>query len=135
MTWRLVVAGLTVPAVLFAVLQVLDREEPAAAAQFCGAVPAPVAHRGGTERAAENTLDAFKAAGDAGVTYWELDVHFDKNGTAVVLHDPRSIGRARCAEPSGAWTPPTGASPPTTVSMYPPCARSTSSPVNIARTC
>jgi glycerophosphoryl diester phosphodiesterase len=88
-TWRVVAAGLTVPVVLFAAFQVLNREKPAAAAQFCGAVPAPVAHRGGTERAAENTLDAFKAAGAAGVTYWELDVHFDKNGTAVVLHDPK----------------------------------------------
>jgi glycerophosphoryl diester phosphodiesterase len=53
----------------------------------CAPVPAVVAHRGGTERAMENTLGAFRAAGAAGVTTWELDVRFDVRGTPVVLHD------------------------------------------------
>ena len=58
-----------------------------AAAAPCAPAPAVVAHRGGTERSVENTLGAFRAAGDAGVTTWELDVHFDVRGTPVVLHD------------------------------------------------
>lgn len=61
---------------------------PAAAAPAsCAPVPAVVAHRGGTEQAVENTLGAFRAAGEAGVTTWELDVRFDATGTPVVLHD------------------------------------------------
>jgi glycerophosphoryl diester phosphodiesterase len=47
----------------------------------------PVAHRGGTEKAMENTVEAFRSAGAAGITRWELDVHFDVHGTPVVLHD------------------------------------------------
>jgi glycerophosphoryl diester phosphodiesterase len=58
-----------------------------AAAAPCAPAPAVVAHRGGTERSMENTLGAFRAAGDAGVATWELDVHFDVRGTPVVLHD------------------------------------------------
>lgn len=50
-------------------------------------VPDAVAHRGGTERAMENTLGAFRAAGAAGVRTWEIDVRFDVHGTPVVLHD------------------------------------------------
>ncbi|MEV6600549.1 glycerophosphodiester phosphodiesterase [Actinoplanes sp. NPDC051346] len=58
-----------------------------AAAASCEPGPAAIAHRGGTERAMENTLGAFTAAGDAGVKVWEIDVHFDVRGTPVVLHD------------------------------------------------
>jgi glycerophosphoryl diester phosphodiesterase len=29
----------------------------------------------------------FRSAGGAGIMTWELDVHFDVNGTPVVLHD------------------------------------------------
>ncbi|MFI5496517.1 glycerophosphodiester phosphodiesterase [Actinoplanes sp. NPDC051859] len=56
-------------------------------AATCDLLPRAVAHRGGTERAMENTLTAFKAAGEAGITDWELDVRFDIHGTPVVLHD------------------------------------------------
>jgi glycerophosphoryl diester phosphodiesterase len=35
----------------------------------------------------ENTVGAFRSAGEAGVGEWELDVRFDVNGTPVVLHD------------------------------------------------
>ncbi len=62
-------------------------ESAAAAPAFCAATPVAVAHRGGTERAVENTVGAFTAAGDAGVDIWELDVRFDSRGTPVVLHD------------------------------------------------
>ncbi len=58
-----------------------------AVAVFCEPMPAAVAHRGGTERALENTLGAFRAAGDAGIRTWEIDVRFDVRGTPVVLHD------------------------------------------------
>ncbi|GAA0811412.1 hypothetical protein Sya03_17160 [Spirilliplanes yamanashiensis] len=58
---------------------------PAPAPQPCA--PPPAAHRGGTEHALENTLDAFHAAADAGIPTWELDVRFDATGTPVVLHD------------------------------------------------
>lgn len=37
----------------------------------------------------ENTIRAFRSAGDAGVTEWELDVRFDRLGTPVVLHDAK----------------------------------------------
>lgn len=57
-------------------------------ARFCQPPPPPVAHRGGTERAFENSLAAFEAAGAAGVRQWELDVRFDARGRPVVLHDP-----------------------------------------------
>lgn len=53
----------------------------------CAPAPMPVAHRGGIEKAMENTLNAFRAAGKAGITRWELDVQFDVRGTPVVLHD------------------------------------------------
>ncbi|GGL08216.1 glycerophosphodiester phosphodiesterase [Mangrovihabitans endophyticus] len=62
--------------------------KPAAAAeQFCAPLPDVIAHRGGTEKSMENTVGAFTAAGEAGVTLWELDVHFDVHGVPVVLHD------------------------------------------------
>ena len=59
----------------------------AASAAACPTAPAPVAHRGGTELHLENTLNAFRSAGDAGITQWETDVRFDVMGTPVILHD------------------------------------------------
>lgn len=53
----------------------------------CRGLPSPVAHRGGTELAAENTVAAFRSAGRAGIEEWELDVRFDVQGTPVLLHD------------------------------------------------
>jgi glycerophosphoryl diester phosphodiesterase len=50
-------------------------------------MPAVAAHRGGTEMSLENTLEAFRSAGEAGIKLWELDVRFDVKGTPVVLHD------------------------------------------------
>jgi glycerophosphoryl diester phosphodiesterase len=58
-----------------------------AAAESCPATPSVVAHRGGTEKSMENTVGAFRAAGEAGIGEWELDVRYDVHGTPVVLHD------------------------------------------------
>jgi glycerophosphoryl diester phosphodiesterase len=44
------------------------------------------AHRGTTTTARENTLDAFKAAIDAGADGLELDVHATRDGKLVVHH-------------------------------------------------
>ena len=51
-------------------------------------VAPPVAHRGDSERAPENTLPAYRAASRAGVTRWELDVRFTADGVPVLMHDP-----------------------------------------------
>lgn len=51
--------------------------------------PVAIAHRGGTEVAPENTLDAFAAAVQAGVRYLETDVHVTADGVLVAFHDER----------------------------------------------
>src|SRR4051812_49052549 len=72
---------------VFFVLGACGRPSAAAAPRFCAPAAAPVAHRGGTEKSMENTVGAFRAAGAAGITRWELDVRFDQRDTPVVLHD------------------------------------------------
>jgi glycerophosphoryl diester phosphodiesterase len=82
--------GLAVTTLLSCVLALMVGQKAVrahAASVLCAAVPAVAAHRGGTEKALENTLGAFRSSGDAGITTWELDVHFDIHGTPVVLHD------------------------------------------------
>lgn len=51
--------------------------------------PAPllIAHRGGTERAPENSLAAFRAATEVGFTHLETDVHLTSDGVLVAFHD------------------------------------------------
>jgi glycerophosphoryl diester phosphodiesterase len=54
-----------------------------------GAVPRVLAHRGGVHpRTVENTLPAFRAAWDLGVTHLETDVHVTSDGVCVLWHDP-----------------------------------------------
>ncbi|MBK8901247.1 MAG: hypothetical protein IPM53_08695 [Anaerolineaceae bacterium] len=45
-------------------------------------------HRGARGLLPENTLPAFEAALDLGVTTLELDLHFTQDGEVVVWHDP-----------------------------------------------
>lgn len=64
---------------------------------FATPLPRLIAHRGLTIDAAENTLDAFSAALDAGATHLELDVHATRDGEVIVVHDPslaRVLGRS-----------------------------------------
>lgn len=51
-------------------------------------VPRVIAHRGASGEHPENTLDAFRAAAQAGALYFELDVHMTRDGVVVVSHDP-----------------------------------------------
>jgi glycerophosphoryl diester phosphodiesterase len=59
---------------------------PAAAGTSC--VPPPVAHRGDSARAPENTYPAFAKALAAGVRRLELDVRFTNGDVPVLMHDP-----------------------------------------------
>ena len=49
--------------------------------------PLIVAHRGDSFHAPENTLEAARAAWEAGADAWELDVQLSRDGVPVVLHD------------------------------------------------
>jgi glycerophosphoryl diester phosphodiesterase len=59
---------------------------PAAAGTSC--VPPPVAHRGDSARAPENTVPAFAKALALGVRRLELDVRFTAGDVPVLMHDP-----------------------------------------------
>ena len=50
--------------------------------------PVNLAHRGGSARAPENTLEAFRQAVQSGAGGLELDVHLTRDGHLVVIHDP-----------------------------------------------
>ncbi|GAA0396803.1 glycerophosphodiester phosphodiesterase [Microbispora corallina] len=56
------------------------------AARTC-APPGVVAHRGDPTGGTENTLDAFRAAIEAGADTVELDVHFTRDHEPVLMHD------------------------------------------------
>lgn len=58
-------------------------------------------HRGARGLLPENTLPAFEAALDLGVTTLELDLHLTQDGQVVVWHDP-IIGREKCRLPGAA---------------------------------
>lgn len=50
--------------------------------------PVAIAHRGGSEEAPENTLEAFGAAVALGYRYLETDAHVSRDGVVVAFHDP-----------------------------------------------
>jgi glycerophosphoryl diester phosphodiesterase len=81
---RLVIAALLAAAALVA--GSLLTAPAAAAGTAC--VPPPVAHRGDSERAPENTYPAFAKALAAGVRRLELDVRFSHGDVPVLMHDP-----------------------------------------------
>ena len=58
-------------------------------------------HRGARGLLPENTLPAFEAALDLGVTTLELDLHYTNDGRVVVWHDPL-ISKEKCRLPDGA---------------------------------
>jgi glycerophosphoryl diester phosphodiesterase len=62
-------------------------DEPAAH-YFASARPRVLAHRGFARDAPENTLPAFAAALELGVSHLETDVHASRDGIAVIAHDP-----------------------------------------------
>ena len=47
-----------------------------------------VAHRGASQAAPENTLEAFRRAADAGADAIEVDVHLTADGELAIVHDP-----------------------------------------------
>jgi glycerophosphoryl diester phosphodiesterase len=49
--------------------------------------PLPIAHRGGTEVAPENSVAAFRAALEVGFGHLETDVHLTGDGVLVAFHD------------------------------------------------
>lgn len=50
-----------------------------------------IAHRGDSEAARENTLQAFRAAIQAGATDIELDVRTSRDGVSIVIHDATTL--------------------------------------------
>jgi glycerophosphoryl diester phosphodiesterase len=58
-----------------------------ASAATAGCVAPPVAHRGASAAAPENTIPAYRAALRAGITRLDLDVRFTRTGIPVVMHD------------------------------------------------
>jgi glycerophosphoryl diester phosphodiesterase len=61
---------------------------PTGATASTACVPPPIAHRGDSARAPENTLPAFRKAFRLGVRRIELDVRFTLGDVPVLMHDP-----------------------------------------------
>lgn len=61
-------------------------------------------HRGARGLLPENSLPAFEAALDMGVTTLELDLHFTQDGEVVVWHDP-IIDDSKCRLPENPADP------------------------------
>ena len=49
--------------------------------------PLCIAHRGASDHAVENTLDAFERASAMGAEMWELDTQLTRDGVVVISHD------------------------------------------------
>lgn len=58
-------------------------------------------HRGARGLKPENTLPAFEAGLDAGVTTLELDLHYSADGEIVIWHDPM-VDASKCGLKPGA---------------------------------
>ncbi|MGH7590814.1 MAG: glycerophosphodiester phosphodiesterase, partial [Gemmatimonadales bacterium] len=54
--------------------------------------PAVLAHRGASGYAYQNSLAAFRLAGEMGADGIELDIHATTDGALVVHHDPAVDG-------------------------------------------
>ena len=54
---------------------------------MCKHIFTPIAHRGGSEVAFENTLQAFTDAYDLGYRWLETDVQISKDGVLYAIHD------------------------------------------------
>ncbi|WP_424465544.1 glycerophosphodiester phosphodiesterase family protein [Pseudoclavibacter helvolus] len=57
-----------------------------------GAPPRILAHRGLALYATENTLEAFRAATEAGATHIETDARASRDGRAILWHDETLVG-------------------------------------------
>lgn len=68
--------------------------------ELAAKAPITVAHRGASHDYPENTLPAFRAAGQAGATMVELDFRQTSDGVLVCLHD-RTLDRTTDCE--GKW--------------------------------
>lgn len=67
-------------------------------------------HRGARGLYPENSLAAFEAALEIGVTTLEIDVGLTRDGVLVVHHD-RRLNPERARRPDGAWIQPDGEAP------------------------
>ena len=54
---------------------------------MCKHIFTPIAHRGGTEAAFENTIEAFADAYALGYRWFETDVQISKDGFLYAIHD------------------------------------------------
>lgn len=81
---RVLAAALTAAASV-ALIPTLSIGPASAATADC--VAPPVAHRGASAAAPENTIPAYRAALRAGITRLDLDVRFTRTGIPVVMHD------------------------------------------------
>jgi glycerophosphoryl diester phosphodiesterase len=63
------------------------------------ATPIIVAHRGLHHDAPENSLEAFRAAVDAGFDWVEFDVQAASDGTPVIIHDETLDRTTMCSGP------------------------------------
>jgi len=73
------------------------QEMPDQPAFFDGEPPRVIAHRGLASNAPENTIEAFRAALNAGADILETDVHASSDGAAVICHDDDLVRMAGVA--------------------------------------
>ena len=63
---------------------------------MCKHIFTPIAHRGGTEAAFENTYEAFADAYALGYRWFETDVQISKDGFLYAIHDINLKRIVRC---------------------------------------